>query len=263
MMLFLLWPTSLSGNKQDLEYNCRQLISEQEAFWSMRLGHSDQEMTDDWKIANITLFKKGKKENLGNYGLVSFTFILGKTAQQLILETISGMNEKTVIRINQHRWMKGKSGLISMIAFCTEMRGPVEEGRECSKLFILLISDLDEGRENLDLSTFADDTNLERLAVMLEYRVVLPFGKTWTGWRIGQRGKIRTEVPKNEGFKCRIWLVPATEIEWGSWHDILVFFKLCGPKGKMRMWEQVELWEHKGAFPRDAVVKVEHVQTEK
>lgn len=36
------------------------------------------------------------------------------------------------------------------------------------KLFIFLICDLDDGREDLDFSTFADDTNLKRVADMLE-----------------------------------------------------------------------------------------------
>lgn len=31
----------------------------------------------------------------------------------------------------------------------------------------------------------------------------------------------------------------------------------------MGLWEQVELWEHEGDFPRDATVKVEHVQTDR
>lgn len=40
---------------------------------------------------------------------------------------------------------------------------------------------------------------------------------------------------KNEGFKCRIWWVPAIEIEWNTYHDIFAFFKLCGLGGKMGM----------------------------
>jgi len=71
-----------------------------------------------------------KKEDLGKYRLVSCTSILEKVMEQLILETISRqMKDKREIRSNQHRFMKAKSCLTRLIAFCEEMSGLVEEGR--------------------------------------------------------------------------------------------------------------------------------------
>jgi len=44
---------------------------------------------EDWRIANATLvFKKGKKENPGNYRPVSLTSIPGKLMRQLVLDVI-------------------------------------------------------------------------------------------------------------------------------------------------------------------------------
>ena len=58
------------------------------------------EMPEDRRIANVTpVFKKGKKEDLGNYGPVSLTSIPGKV-MELELE------EKKVTRSSQHGFNK-------------------------------------------------------------------------------------------------------------------------------------------------------------
>ncbi|TRZ10871.1 hypothetical protein HGM15179_016234 [Zosterops borbonicus] len=59
---------------------------------------------EDWKKANVTLvFKRGKKEDPGNYQPVSLTTIPGKVTEHLILETFSmHMDDKMMIRSHQH-----------------------------------------------------------------------------------------------------------------------------------------------------------------
>jgi len=71
------------------------------------------EVPEDWTKANVTpVFKKGKKEDPGNYRLVSLTSIPGKVMEQLILEIIiKQVEEKKVIRSSQHGFTKGKSCL--------------------------------------------------------------------------------------------------------------------------------------------------------
>ena len=76
------------------------------------------EVPEDWRKANVTpLFKKGKKEDPGNYRPVSlYSSIPGKVMEQLILETISRhMKDRKVIRSSQHGFTKGKSGLTNLI----------------------------------------------------------------------------------------------------------------------------------------------------
>ncbi|KFZ56694.1 hypothetical protein N321_01498, partial [Antrostomus carolinensis] len=57
------------------------------------------EVPEDWRKANVTpVFKKGTKEDPGNYRLVSLTSIPGKVMERLILGALSRhIKDKRVI----------------------------------------------------------------------------------------------------------------------------------------------------------------------
>jgi len=89
------------------------------------------EVPENWRKANVTPgFKKGKKEDTGNYRLVNLTSVPGKVMKQLILDVISKqVEEKKVIRSSQHGFPKGKSCSTKIIAFYDGVTGWVDEGR--------------------------------------------------------------------------------------------------------------------------------------
>jgi len=96
------------------------------------------EVPEDWRKANvIPIFKKGKKEDPGNYRLVSLTSIPGKMMEQLIPEVIiKQVEEKKVLRSSQHGFTKEKSCLTNLIAFYNGMTCWVDEGRAVDVVYL-------------------------------------------------------------------------------------------------------------------------------
>ncbi|KAK4813509.1 hypothetical protein QYF61_009235 [Mycteria americana] len=78
-----------------------------------------REVPVDWKLANVTpIYKKGQKEDPGNYCPVSLTSVPGKVMEQIILGAITRhVQDNQVIRPSQHEFMKGRSCLTILISF--------------------------------------------------------------------------------------------------------------------------------------------------
>ncbi|GAB0179194.1 mitochondrial enolase superfamily member 1 [Grus japonensis] len=78
-----------------------------------------REVPVDWRLANVTpIYKKGQKEDVGNYRPVSLALVPGKVMKQIILSAITWhVQGNQVIRPSQHGCMKGRSCLTNLIFY--------------------------------------------------------------------------------------------------------------------------------------------------
>ncbi|GAB0209293.1 mitochondrial enolase superfamily member 1 [Grus japonensis] len=91
---------------------------------------------EDWKKANVTpIYKKGLKEDPGNYRPISLTSVPGKVMEQILLGAITSQM-KHVIGKSQHRFTKGKLCLTNPIAFYNKVTCSVDVGRAVDIVYL-------------------------------------------------------------------------------------------------------------------------------
>ena len=77
---------------------------------------------EDWKVANITpLFKKGGRQQAGNYRQVSLTSVIDKILESIIKDDIAEYLEvHDKVGLSQHGFVKGWSCLTNLSEFFEE-----------------------------------------------------------------------------------------------------------------------------------------------
>ena len=75
-------------------------------------------------------YKKGCREDPGNYRLVSLTSVPGKITEQTVLREITRLvQDNRGIRPSQHGFTKGRSCLTNLISFYDLVTHLVDEGK--------------------------------------------------------------------------------------------------------------------------------------
>jgi hypothetical protein len=81
-----------------------------------RSSLDESDVPDDWKVANVSpIFKKGKKDDPGNYRPVSLTSVISKIFESLMRDSIMGFLKD--ILSSQHGFTPKKSCLTNLIEF--------------------------------------------------------------------------------------------------------------------------------------------------
>ena len=85
----------------------------------------------------MPIYKKGHKEDLGNYRPVSLTSVPGKVMEQIILGEITWhVRGVQGIRPSQHGFMKGRLCLTNLISFYDWMTRLVHEGKAVDVVYL-------------------------------------------------------------------------------------------------------------------------------
>ncbi|KAF1669612.1 hypothetical protein FQV07_0001445, partial [Pygoscelis papua] len=96
------------------------------------------EVPDDWRLANVTpIYKKGRKEDPGNYRPVSLTSVPGKIMERFILRALTRhVRDNQGIRPSQHGFMKGRFCLTNLISFYDQVTRLVDEGKAVDVVYL-------------------------------------------------------------------------------------------------------------------------------
>uniref|UniRef100_A0A8C3LJD3 Reverse transcriptase domain-containing protein n=1 Tax=Chrysolophus pictus TaxID=9089 RepID=A0A8C3LJD3_CHRPC len=130
------------------------------------------EVPEDWKLANVTpIYKKGCKEDPGNYRPVSLTSVPGKVMEQIVLREITRqVRDNRGIRPSQHGFTKGRSCLTNLISFYDLVTRLVDEGKAVDVVYLDFSKAFD---------TVSHSILLRKLAVRGLDRYTLGWVKSW------------------------------------------------------------------------------------
>ncbi|KAK4832412.1 hypothetical protein QYF61_023091 [Mycteria americana] len=134
------------------------------------------EVPADRRLTNVTpIYRKGRKEDPGNYRPVSLTSVLGEVMEQIILSAITRHVENNQgIKPSQHGFRKGRSCLTNLISFYDKVTHLVDEGKAVDVVYLDFSKAFD---------TVSHSILLEKLAAHGLDRCTLRWVKNWLDGR--------------------------------------------------------------------------------
>ena len=99
---------------------------------------SHRKAVKDWKLQNIApIFKKGSKNEPGNYRPISLTSVPGKIVESIVVDSIrSHLESNNLILDSQHGFRNGRSCLTNLIDFFHDMFSIYDKSRAIDVLYL-------------------------------------------------------------------------------------------------------------------------------
>ena len=91
-----------------------------------------------WRDAIVSpLFKKGNRSETGNYKPISLTCIACKVLESTVKRVIvEHLEDKKLIRISQHGFMKGRSNLNNLLDFFEEVYDELDTNNQVDLVYL-------------------------------------------------------------------------------------------------------------------------------
>ncbi|KAK4816318.1 hypothetical protein QYF61_015002 [Mycteria americana] len=155
-------------------------------------NRKDSPLSQPTEWDETPIYKKGQKEDLGNYRPVSLTSVPGKLMEQIILNAITQhVEDNQGIKPSQHGFRKGRSCLTNLISFYDKVTHLMDEGQAVDVVYL----DFSKAFDMVSHSIF-----LEKLAAHGLEWCTLCWVKNWLDGRT-QRAVVNGVYP---GVECTL-----------------------------------------------------------